>query len=191
MIADIDTTLLDRCARKDKKAQFELYKQCYSFLFGIGLRYKNNKEDADALVNLCFLKVLAHIDKYKREVNFKLWIRRIMINTVIDEFRREKLTKEKTDIVDFSDEVNKFDESVVNDFAKHADAEYLHQLIASLPPMSQKVFNLYAIDGYSHKEIGDMLTMSEGTSKWHLNFARTRLKELLEKAAKKEQKLAI
>lgn len=62
------------------------------------------------------------------------------------------------------------------------NVEQIHALILKLPPMSQKVFNLYVIDGYNHKEIGELLKMSEGTSKWHLNLSRTRLKEMLTKA---------
>ena len=79
----------------------------------------------------------------------------------------------------------------VNDFVRNSDAEYLYKLIAALPPVSGRVFNLFAVDGFNHKEIGELLGISEGTSKWHLNFARTRLKDQLLALNKRPQKVAI
>ena len=188
---EVPLKIIEACSRKERKAQFELYQLCYSFLVGIGLRYKPNKEDVDELVNLAFLKVLTHIDKYKREVSFALWIRRIMINTIIDEFRRDKKLNEATEVHDFNESGSAFESEVVNDFVKHSDADYLYRLIAELPNMSGKVFNLFAIDGYNHKEISKLLGISEGTSKWHLNFARTQLKAKLAIMAKKGLLVAV
>ena len=86
----VDAKLITSCIKKDRRAQSELYELCYVFLMGIGLRYKNNREDAAALVNGCFLKVLTKLEKYKESIPFELWIRRIMINCIIDEFRSNK-----------------------------------------------------------------------------------------------------
>ena len=69
----------------------------------------------------------------------------------------------------------------LNDALVKMNVDQIHALIVKLPPVSQKVFNLFVIDGYSHKEIAGMLNMSEGTSKWHLNFSRTKLKEMIQK----------
>ena len=175
----IDEAVLDACRKKDRKAQYQLYKLCYSFLAGICYRYVNNREDADELLNMAFLKILNNLDKHKKEIPFTLWIRRIMINTIIDDYRKNKKSKELMQSVDFNEYYGDFDNSVINDFVKKSDAEQINAMILQLPPTSQKVFNLFVIDGYGHKEIGELLGMSEGTSKWHLNFARTRLKEMI------------
>jgi RNA polymerase sigma factor (sigma-70 family) len=179
----IDEAILDACLKKDRKAQYQLYKHCYSFLTGICFRYVNNREDADELLNMAFLKILNNLGKYRQEIPFTLWIRRIMINTIIDDYRKNKKEKELMRSIDFNEYYPAHDHSTVNDFVKKADAEQITALIFQLPPMTQRVFNLFAIDGFGHKEIGELLGMSEGTSKWHLNSARTKLKEMISKLA--------
>ena len=142
-------------------------------------RYERNREDAEELLNQSFLKILMNLDKYREEVPIKLWMRKITINTIIDEFRRNKKMKELTRHTDFSGE-NLPDVSYdVNDYMKKADIEELLILIANLPEMSRKVFNMYVIDGFSHKEIGELLGISDGTSRWYLNHAKTELKKSL------------
>jgi RNA polymerase sigma-70 factor (ECF subfamily) len=98
-----------------------------------------------------------------------------MINTAIDEFRREKKWREQTV---FTDEIERsYSEHPINwnEAEQRLDMEHLEALLRRLSPVTQQVFNLFAIDGFSHKEIGDMLQISEGTSKWHVNNARTHL----------------
>ncbi len=177
----ISKQLLTDCKRKDRKAQFALYKSCFSILMGVCMRYKRNQEDAAALVNEGFLKILNNLDKYNTEIPFEAWIKRIMINTVIDEFRKNRKVQELIEYSDFENEEQYADQFDYNEADKQFDAEDIEAIIQELPPMSQKVFNLYAIDGYTHKEIGKMLDISDGTSKWHLNSARKKIKELLVK----------
>jgi RNA polymerase sigma-70 factor (ECF subfamily) len=122
---------------------------------------------------------LKNLEKYKPEVPFKMWIRRVMINVLIDEFRKQKRHKDTIEYVgEYYESGNNSNENAV---ISKMNVEQIHALIVQLPPMSQKVFNLYVIDGFSHKEIADLLKMSEGTSKWHLNLSRTRLKDMLSK----------
>tara|TARA_R110002072_G_scaffold121230_14_gene254731 strand:+ start:245 stop:805 length:561 start_codon:yes stop_codon:yes gene_type:complete len=169
--------LLESCRKEDRKAQFELYRLCYSILLSVCLRYEKNKEDAEFLLNKAFYKILKNLDKYSEHVPFEAWIRRITINTVIDEYR-----KNKKDIVDYVEEpMNIAPNKAVdyNEADQKYDAEDLQNLIDQLPPISKKVFNLYVIDGYNHKEIAEKLSMSEGTSKWHLSSARKKLKALV------------
>ena len=177
----IDEAILEACLEKNSRAQFRLYKLCYSFLMGICVRYNKNREDAEEVLNMGFLKMLNNISKYKKEVPFTLWMRRIMINTIIDEYRKNKKGKELFQPIDFNEYHEEFDDAVVNDYVKKMDTEQLQLLIDKLPTMSRSVFNLFVIDGYKHEEIGKMLGMSTGTSKWHLNLARTRLKEMISK----------
>ncbi len=109
---------------------------------------------------------------------FKPWIRRIMVNTLIDEYRKKKSEKERLIYVDDYFDSHNF--SDVNEAISKFDCNQIYDEINKLPEATKKVFNLFVIDGYSHKEIGGMLDISEGTSKWHLNAARQKLKEQIE-----------
>jgi RNA polymerase sigma-70 factor (ECF subfamily) len=102
-----------------------------------------------------------------------------MINTLIDDFRKNRKVTELVENHDFTS--HQLPDTVLdfNTADLHFDAAQLEAMVRSLPPVSQKVFNLFAIDGFSHHEISELLGMSEGTSKWHLSFARQRLRELL------------
>lgn len=177
----IEKQLLIACINKDRKAQFLLYKKCYSVLMSVCMRYKKNREDGVELVNMGFLKILLNIEKYQDTAPFEAWIRKIMINTVIDEFRKEKKNNEAMQSSDFQNNAHYNQHVDFNSADRNYDAEELMRMLTELPPVSQKVFNLFAIDGYGHKEIGEMLKISEGTSKWHVNFARNKLKELIDK----------
>lgn len=176
----INQQLLKDCARGDRRAEFQLYKSCFSLLMGVCVRYRHNEEDAAAMVNTGFLKILKNIKKYDPSVPFDAWIRRIMINTLIDDFRKNRKVKELIEYTDFSQEERFSGFTDYNRADKIFDAEQLELLIRRLPPVSQKVFNLFAIDGYSHKEIGTLLGISEGTSKWHLSSSRKKLQEMMQ-----------
>jgi len=178
----ISLQLIKDCAAKDRKAQFQLYRSCYPLLMGVCMRYRRSEDEAAEVLNTGFLKILNNLEKYNKEVPFEAWIRRIMINTLIDDFRKNRKVKELIEYTDFEHE-EIFTESVdFNTADRMFDAEEIELLIQKLPPMSQKVFNLYAIDGYSHKEVGEMLGISDGTSKWHLSFARKKLKEMIQQS---------
>ncbi len=176
-----DADLLLRCRKNNRKAQNELYRFCYGYLMAICLRYCNQREDAEALLNLGFLKLVTNLDKYKESVPFKSWMSRIMINAIIDEFRKDQKRRDAMTGIDI-DEVQNLDQVDFNEAAQQLEAEELERMIQRLPDMSRKVFNLYAIDGFTHKEIGEMLNISNGTSKWHVSFARKSLQEMMKKA---------
>jgi RNA polymerase sigma factor (sigma-70 family) len=176
-----DEQLLDECARGDRRAQYRLYSQCYSFMMSICIRYTPSRDEAEDLLNRSFLKILNSVGKRRKEVPFTLWVRRITINTVIDEYRKNKKANAQTELVDFNENPGEFEGAAINTYLEKVEAEQLQALINTLPEMSRKVFNLFAVDGYSHKEIAELLGMSDGTSKWHLNNARTRLKEQIAK----------
>ncbi|KAB1062813.1 RNA polymerase sigma factor [Salibacter halophilus] len=176
----VDQELIQLCKKEDRKAQFTLYKQCYGILMAVCLRYERNKEDAEELVNMGFLKIVTKLDKYNSDIPFEAWIRRIMINTVIDEFRKRKKEQETIEYTDFDDQ-HHHRQVEMNDADLRFDAEELELMLQNLPNVTQKVFNLHVIDGYSHKEVSDMLSISVGTSKWHVSNARKLLKEQIEK----------
>jgi RNA polymerase sigma factor (sigma-70 family) len=183
---NISAQLLADCQRGDRRAQFQLYQSCFSTLMSVGMRYKKNESESAAVVNVAFLKILKNLDKYQTKAPFQAWIRRIMINTVIDEFRKNRKVRELIEHTDFEDFHSHDDLVTLNVADLNFDAEELENMIKRLPPVSQKVFNLFAIDGFSHKEIGTMLGISDGTSKWHLSFSRKKLKEFIEAAMKEE-----
>lgn len=175
---NVDLDLITACINRERKAEYELYKMTYSYLMSVCFRYTNSGERARELVNIGFLKILNNIEKYRPGIPFKTWIRKVMINILIDEFRKEKNHKEHINYVEDYKESKSYSE--VNHAVTNMNVEQIHALIQQLPPVSQHVFNLFVIDGYGHKEIAGMLDMSEGTSKWHLNFSRNKLKEMLE-----------
>lgn len=175
---NIQQKLIDDCIGRDRRAEYELYKASYSYLMSICIRYTRNADKADEVLNMGFLRILNNLDKYKPEIPFKSWIRRVMINTLINEYKKEKKHYETMLYVEEFYETSSFSE--INDAIGKIDSEQIYIMIAKLPPASQQVFNLYFIDGYKHKEIGELLGISEGTSKWHLNSAREKLKKMLE-----------
>jgi RNA polymerase sigma factor (sigma-70 family) len=174
----IQPSLIALCIKQDRKAEFELYKLTYSYLMSICMRYSKDKDTASESLNLGFLKILKNLTSYKSSIPFKSWIRRVMVNTLIDEYRKNKREKEK--IMYVNEYYDSPDFSEVNEALSRLNYQQLLSQINLLPEATKKVFNLFAIDGYSHKEIGEMLMISEGTSKWHVNAARQKLKECIE-----------
>ncbi len=158
----------------NRKAQLELYKLSYPILIAVARRYRMNEEDHLALVNNSFIKIIQNLNNYQ-EGRYFSWIKRIITNEIIDDYRRNKKYRNLFN-QDFDVELNQF---------SHAEAEYdiidshLNSMVKKLPESTKVVFNLFAIDGFSHKEIGEMLGISEQTSKWHTKMARKKLKELL------------
>jgi RNA polymerase sigma-70 factor (ECF subfamily) len=171
--------LLKDAAGGDRKAQYQLYRRCFNVLMSVCMRYRRSEKEAVAMVNEGFLKIIRYLDKYKPETPFEAWIRRIMINTLIDDFRKNRKVTELIEHRDFSDSEGLGELIDFNEADQLFDAAQLEALIRALPPVSGKVFNLFAIDGYSHTEISEMLDISVGTSKWHVSFARQRLQEML------------
>ena len=176
---EVEKELLAACMKDSRKAQNELYRRCYGIMLSVCLRYEGNKEDAEFLLNKAFFKVLKSLKKYNEAVPFEAWLRRITINTAIDAYR--KAQRQKLDYMEEPSEVASKNDLSYNEADQKLNAEELRLMINSLPRVSKTVFNLYAIDGYTHKEIGEKLGMSVGTSKWHLSSARKKLQALVHK----------
>ena len=177
---NIDLDLITACINRERKAQYELYKLTYRYLMSICVRYTGSYEEAQEALNTGFLKILNNMDKYKTHIPFKTWIRKVLINVLIDEYRKEKKHKENTQPL--PDYASSPDLISLNAAIAKMDVEVIHKMIMQLPPVSQRVFNLYVIDGYEHKEIAELLGISEGTSKWHLHNSREQLKTMLSHA---------
>jgi RNA polymerase sigma factor (sigma-70 family) len=177
--------LLEQCQTDNRKAHYELYRMCFSYLLSVCSRYYINADDRMSSLNMIFFKVIKNINQFRNKnslVPFELWIRRIAINYIIDEFRKDRKYKKYIELQDVSvnDDLHPFDNSQADIEAN----EEIIEAIEMLPHMSRAVFNLYFIDGYKHDEIAGLLGISSGTSKVHLHRARKRLQEILESKKK-------
>ena len=172
----IPESLIAGCVRQEPKAQYELYRALYPVMMSICTRYERDRQEASAVMNQGFLKILDGIGGRRTDVPFEPWARRIVINTVIDAYRRgkERRAMESADI-----EGHEYEGTDINDYLKHMEAEAFAEMLSQVPAMSRTVFNLFAIDGFSHAEVAGMLGISEGTSKWHVNNARTQLRNAI------------
>ena len=175
----VDPELLTACRKGDRKAQHQLYKECYSPLMQVCVRYHNQQDEAVEVLNQGFLKVLTHLDRYRSEVPFKAWIKRIMINTIIDNFRRSKKHRESHQYQDMTQLETEDLLIDYNEADQELDAADIRAMINKLPPISQKVFNLYIVDGYNHKEIAEMLNISPATSRWHVSSSRKTIQKMI------------
>jgi len=162
------------CKKNDRKAQERLYRSFYESMMNLCVRYTKDEDDAKLVLNTGFLKVFKNIEKYdSQKAVLYTWIRTIVVNSCLDHIKSKQNTivaneLQESDGLQADAEVN----------AKVDVTEILH-LIRKLPASTQAVFNLYVIEGYGHKEIAEMLQISEGTSKWHLSEARKNLKTQL------------
>lgn len=167
--------LLDGCLQGDRRSQELLYRQFYGYAMGLCLRYARSKEEAREIVNDGFFKVFTKIESFDRERPFKTWMGRVMINTALDQYRREAKHQIYDDI-DLATQVA-IDETVISQLSY----EELIGMIQQLPPGYRIVFSLAVLDGYTHEEIADELGISVGASKSNLSRARGKLKMMLSK----------
>jgi RNA polymerase sigma factor (sigma-70 family) len=168
--------LIRGCIKQDRKCQKMLYKAFYGFSMGICLRYAGNRDEAAEVMNQGFFKVFTHIESYDMERPFKAWLGKIMMNVSID-FYRANLKMAYTEDLDKAEHIS--DGELVD---KNLNYNDLLAMVQKLPQAYRTVFNLFAIEGYSHDEIGVMLNINAGTSKSNLHKARQKLKQMILKA---------
>ncbi|MBK7128133.1 MAG: sigma-70 family RNA polymerase sigma factor [Crocinitomicaceae bacterium] len=180
----IDERLIEACRKNDRRAQEKLYEWYYVKVMPTCMRYHRNEEDARSVLNIGFVKICRNLDKLKPDTPFEAWARRILMNTIIDEFRKNKNYLQLVDAKETDRELEIKSEVIENDVWSKMETDVLMGLLKKLPDVSRKVFNLYVIDGYTHKEIGEMLEISDGTSKWHLSNARKLLRDMILKIQK-------
>lgn len=164
--------LIQRCKQQDIKAQGALYRQYSSVLFGICLKYSPNYTEAEDSLQDAFITIFSRIEQYKGKGSFEGWMKRITVNTVLQKYRKKKIYD-----IPNEEQLEAEDVEVVDD---GIPLDYLLQIIQELPDRYRLVFNLYVMDGYSHKEIAEMLDISDGTSKSNLARARVILKTKIE-----------
>ena len=177
---EIDKDIISGCNKSDRRSQFKLYELCYPYMMSIALRYQQSQDGAASAVNIAFLKVLNNISQYKIDLSFKAWIRRIMVNTLIDEYRKIKSRVQEKSTNQYEQEMSVNGIHVdYNDAESNLNVEQLVAYIHRLNPMTSNVFNLYVMDGYAHKDIADLLEITESASKWHLFTARKQLQDMV------------
>jgi RNA polymerase sigma-70 factor (ECF subfamily) len=164
--------LIQRCKRRDIKAQSEIYHLFAGKMFGLCLKYSRNKQEAEDNLQDAFITIFDKIDQFKYRGSFEGWMKRIVINTTLQTYRQKNVLN----LV----EKNLPDEVEVEIDEEDISLDYLLKIIQELPERYRMVFNLYVLDGYSHKEIADLLGIAEGTSKSNLSRARLILKEKIE-----------
>jgi RNA polymerase sigma-70 factor (ECF subfamily) len=179
-----DQELIDGCLDGNARAQEELYKRFSSKMYGVCLRYSSNEMEAEDTLHEGFMKVFQNLSKYKFKGSFEGWVRRVMINTALKKFHREKHLYLKQDSIESSE--NDFREEYLPTGIDRLRAGELMKMVQKLAPGFRMVFNLYAIEGYSHREIGEMLEISESTSKSQLSRARIILQRMLGYSNNKE-----
>jgi RNA polymerase sigma factor (sigma-70 family) len=173
--------LIKLCANNDQKAQKEIYQLFAGKLFSICLKYSKNKQEAQDNFQDGFIVIFDKIGQFNFKGSFEGWLKRVMINTVLLKYRKKNVLN--IVLEDIPDEV------VVEVDDDEISLEFLLNLINELPDRYRMVFNLYALDGYSHKEISEMMQIAEGTSKSNLARARAILKQKIEIHQKAQQSI--
>jgi RNA polymerase sigma factor (sigma-70 family) len=164
-------SLLDGCRRGDRKSQEQLYRSLGAKMLGVCLRYAKDQYEAEDMLQMGFVKVFQKVSEFRGEGSFEGWIRRIMVNTAIETYRRNQRALQVVDIDEVYDEPQSmFDMSGL-------ETKDLLNLIKALPVGYRLVFNMFVIEGYSHKDIGEKLGITEGASKSQLSRARAILKD--------------
>ncbi|KGO85346.1 RNA polymerase sigma-70 factor [Flavobacterium rivuli WB 3.3-2 = DSM 21788] len=164
--------LIKDCQENSIKAQEQLYRLLAPKLFAVCLKYSRSRVDAEDNLQDGFLLIFKKINQYRFEGSFEGWAKRVMVNNVLQKYRTEGIFEIISE--------NMPEEAEVEIEADDIPMEYLMAIIQQLPDRYRMVFNLYVIDGYSHKEIAAMLNITDGTSKSNLARARMILKEKIE-----------
>ncbi len=168
--------IVERCKADERKAQFELYQKYSQKMFGICCRYAKNNTDAEDILQEGFIKVFRYLKDYRGDGSFEGWMRRIMITTSLNFYKKKNLINKEID-----PEIVRLRGINNPDAISEMAHEELLALVRELPSGYRTVFNLNTIEGYSHKEIGNMLNISVNTSKSQLSRAKSSLKMKISK----------
>ena len=170
-----DSDLIAGCVAGDRKMQQELYQRFAPKMFGVCLRYAGNTEEAEDILQEGFIKVFKKMSSFRGEGSFEGWVRRIFVNTAIEHFRRKTYLQPVTEREEETIEGSYL--SVLDSLAE----KDIIQLVQQLSPGYRTVFNMYVVEGYTHKQIADIMGISEGTSKSQLSRAKIILQDMVRK----------
>jgi RNA polymerase sigma factor (sigma-70 family) len=168
-----DETLVEGCTLNDRRAQEALYRRFFPTMLRMCQRYARDEDTAIEIVNNGFLRVFKKIHTFAGKGSLEGWIRRLVYHSMADYYRNNARYLHFLVLDDY-------DHNIPTREDHHLHEKDILKAVYTLPEVSQEVFRLYAIEGYSHAEIAEQLGMSEGTSKWHLSTARQKLRTLLQ-----------
>lgn len=168
---DLDT-LIEGCKHNDRQSQEKLYRHYFGMMLTMCMRYISDRNKAAEVVNDGFVKVFKSIGQYESRGSFEGWMRRIVYHSLADTIRKDNRYLK---FMVFEDHESQTRHRILDKLYE----EDLLKLIEELPPASGDIFILYAVEGYSHKEIAELKNISIGTSKWHLSEARKKLQNLI------------
>ena len=170
-----ESDLISGCIDGNRRMQEELYRRFSPRMYAVCLRYAGKPEEAEDILQEGFIKIFKKLGSFRSEGSFEGWIRRIFVNTAIEHFRRKRYLQPVTE-----KEENTLEGSYLSVLDNLAERDIM-ELIQQLSPGYRTVFNMYVVEGYTHKEIGDMLGISEGTSKSQLSRAKVILQQMVKK----------
>lgn len=168
-----ERSFIQACIAKERWAQRKLYEDHFGILMGVCMRYANNRDDAMDILHDGFIKIYRNIARYQPGTSLIAWMRRIMVNTAIDYYRKQ--TRRRTEDIDSAYDIVSKTPGALSQMS----AKEIMNCIQLLSPAYRAVFNLYVIEGYSHKEVADILGITESTSRSNLVKARIKLKEMI------------
>ena len=168
-----ETELVEGCLKEDRRFQKELYDRYSGKMMAVCYRYCKNREEAQDVLHEGFIKAIKNLHKFESKGSFEGWLRRIMVNTSLESFRKNKHLAVVENLE------NAVEHQVASKALDNMSATELLNLISALPAGFKIVFNLYAIEGFSHKEIAEQLGISVGTSKSQLSRARVALQTMV------------
>ncbi len=163
--------VIEAAVRKEKWAQKMIYEEFFGGMMGICLRYARDEQEAMDILHDSFIKIFKNISKYSPNTSLRAWIKRIVINNCIDHYR--KMARKRTEDLDTAYAVQTNDPTPIDNLSE----QEILACIQELPPSYRTIFNMYVVEGYSHKEIGKTLGITESTSRSNLVKARAKLKE--------------
>jgi RNA polymerase sigma-70 factor (ECF subfamily) len=169
-----DSDLIEGCIKGERKMQRELYDRYAAKMYGVCLRYAANAEEAEDVLQEGFIKVFRKMTTFRNEGSFEGWIRRIFVNTAIEHYRKKTYLQPITE-----QEENTVEGKYISVLDKLAEKDIIN-LVQQLSPGYRTVFNMYVVEGYTHKQIADQLGISEGTSKSQLSRAKQILQEMVQ-----------
>lgn len=178
---EFDPAFIKLLKAKDKKAQKAFYLKLAPKMYGVCLRYASDADDADDIMQEGFIRIFNHIKDFRGDGSLEGWVRRTMVNTAINFYRKRIKRGISTDLKYVK---GKPDDSVF--VIEKLAAEEILELVRELPVGYRTVFNLNVIEGYTHKEIGEMLNISENTSKSQLSRARASLQKMIKSIYRRE-----
>ena len=177
--AQNNNQLIQGCIDNDRKSQENLYQQFYHPMLALCFRYTRNQEDAIEVLHEGLLKVFQHLHEFDESISSLFtWVHTIMVRTAIDFLRKKNRVTVNVALVE------EYEPSISPEILVDRPAYDILRFLKQLPETTALVFNLHVVEGYKHKEIADMLQISEGTSKWHVSEAKKQLTQLLEKRAR-------